>query len=214
MNIGHIHFPILALVAFASCVLPVVTGGLRWRKLPRETRYLLGIFSLYILVLTTQIIVAFNRFNTTWIGQIYNLGEYSVFAVVFSIWCDKERTKNLMIWSIPFFITVWIVAKLTLEPISKYDTYTGPIGTVMLIAMAIYSLIDLLAAPKESMYQKSRFWFSSGIIIYGVGTLPLFSLANLLLTRPLKEFEQMWAINWGLMIVVNCIYSRALLCNS
>jgi hypothetical protein len=119
-----------------------------------------------------------------------------------------------MKWSIPFFIVLWSVAKLTLEPITKYDTYTGPIGAVMLISMATYTLIELLDAQKESIYQKSRFWISAGVVIYGVGTLPLFSLANLLLRRPLEEFEKVWSINWGLMITVNLIYSRAFLCNS
>jgi uncharacterized membrane protein (DUF485 family) len=78
--------------------------------------------------------------------------------------------------------------------------------------MATYKLIDLLKESKESVFKKSMFWISTGVVVFYVGTMPLISFANMLLTRPLKEFANFWEINWGLTIVANLIYAKAFTC--
>jgi hypothetical protein len=49
------------------------------------------------------------------------------------------------------------------------------------------------------------------VIIYGTGTLPLYVLANRLLTHSLEDFTNMWSINWVLTIIADILYSVAFL---
>jgi hypothetical protein len=212
MNDHHIALPFLALVSFISSPLPVIVGWIRRKYLSRGSRIFLGLLSFYLLVLAAQLVMMFNYINAMWISQLYTLIEFCIIAAVYFVETDKLSVKNAIKWSIYVFCVFWIIAKFSFEPMILYDNYTSPFAAVLLIVMATYKLIELLRESKNSVFKKSMFWISTGIVVYYVGTMPLFALANMLLTRPLDEFANFWRINWGLAIVSNLIYSKAFTC--
>jgi hypothetical protein len=212
MNEHHSVVPFLALVSFISSPLPVIVGWIRRRYLSRGSRIFLGLLSFYLVVLSTEMLMTFNRINALWMLHFYSLIEFCIIAAVYLVESDKSFVKNAIKWSIYVFCAFWIIAKFSFEPMTLYDNYTSPFAAVLLIVMATYKLIELLRESKDSVFKKSMFWISTGIVVYYVGTMPLFALANMLLTRPLDEFANFWRINWGLAIVSNLIYTKAFTC--
>ncbi len=212
MNHNQITVPTLALISFISCLFPVIVGAIRWKHLSRGSRIFLGLLGFYLPVLITQLIMMFHWINTMWTVQLYALIEYCVVATVFWVETKNQFVKRAIRWSIYFYFACWVIAKFTVESFTKYDNYTSSLSSVLLIAMGVFKLVELLRENKDSIFQKSQFWISSGIVVYYVGTMPLFSLANVLLRRPLEEFANYWTINWALMIVVNLMYSKAFSC--
>jgi hypothetical protein len=212
MNGHHIVVPFLALVSFISSPLPVIVGWIRRKYLSRGSRIFLGLLSFYLLVLAAQLVMMFNYINTLWTTQLYTLMEFCIIAAVYFVESDTRFIRNAIRWSIYVFCVFWIIAKFSFEPMTLYDNYTGPFAAVLLSVMATYKLIELLRESRDSVFKKSMFWISTGIIVYYVGTMPLVSLANMLLTRPLEEFANFWRINWGLAIVSNLIYTKAFTC--
>jgi hypothetical protein len=212
MNVDHVSVPFLALVSFVSSPLPVIVGWIRRKYLSRGSRVLLGLLAFYLLFLPTQLAMLFSDANTHWLSQLYVFLEFCTIAIVLLLEIDDAHVRAAIKWAIFMYCTFWLMAKFTIEPLTLYDNYTGPFAAVLLIVIATYKLIELLREGRESVFRKSMFWISTGIIVYYVGTMPLVSLANMLLTRPLEEFANFWKINWGLAIVSNLIYTKAFTC--
>jgi hypothetical protein len=205
----HLHIPVLAMASFFSTLLPVLVGWTQFRSSSKEMKILLGLFSFYVPVLLIGLILTSRNINALWLAHVYELIEFVVFAVVFALWCKNAKLQRAMRLSILVFLGVWIIAKLSFERLTLYNTFTAPLEELLLAAMAMYTLITLLGEERKSPYREARFWVSIAVIIYCIGTLPLFALANILLTRPLEEFTKMWSINWGLTIVANILYAIA-----
>ena len=197
------------MLSFVSCLFPVVVGWIRWHSISKEMKLLFGLFVFYIGVVIVNLFMMGLRVNTIWLAQIYEVIEYVVFAMVFSFWCKNRKGQTAIRTSIAIYVIIWTIAKFSFEKLTLYNTFTGPLESLLLAAFGISTLITLLGEEMTPMVSDSRFWISTGIILYCLGTLPVFALANKLLVRPLAEFEKMWTINWILLVVSNAMYAIA-----
>lgn len=212
VTVHQITVPTLALVSFVTCLFPVAVGAIRRTNLSKGGRIFLGLLTFYVFVLITQLTMVFNKISTLWTVQLYAVIEYCAIAAVFWVESQNQLFRKFIQGSIYFYLVCWVIAKLTVESFTKYDNYTAPLSSILLVAMGVFMLIELLRENKGSVVQKSLFWISAGIVIYYAGTLPIFAMANFLLRRPLEEFANVWTINWILTIVANLLYSKAYLC--
>lgn len=211
MQQHHLHIPLLAMLSFFSIVLPVITGWVQFKSLSREMKILLGLFSFYIPETLTNLAMMSSGINTVWLANIYELIEFIVFASVFAMWCKNAKILQAIKISMVGFAAVWVIAKLSFESLTLVDTFSAPLQGLLLAAMASTTLIGLLGEEGKPLLREARFWVSTGVILYGVGTAPLFALANKLLVHSLQDFERLWTINWVLLIVANILYSVAFL---
>ncbi len=212
MGDHHISGPFLALLSFISSPMPVIVGWIRRKYLSRGSRILLALLSLYLFVLAAELIMVFNAINTHYLSQVYSLVEFCTIAAVFLVESENSQIKAAIEWAIFVFCVFWFVAKLTFEPMTLYDNYSSPLAALLVSVMAVHKLVGLLKDDKDTVSRKSMFWISIGIVIYFVGTMPLFALANMLMTRPLEEFANFWKIDWALTILANLIYTKAFTC--
>jgi hypothetical protein len=199
------------MLSFISILLPVTTGWVHFKTLSREMKILLGLFSFYIPETLTNLAMINSGLNTAWLANIYDLIEYIVFASVFAMWCKNAKILQAIKISMVGYATVWVIAKLSFESLTLVDTFSAPLQGLLLAAIASSTLIGLLGEEGKPLLREARFWVSTGVILYGVGTAPLFALANKLLVHSLQDFERLWTINWVLIIVANILYSVAFL---
>jgi hypothetical protein len=205
----HLHIPFLAFASLLSYLLPVIVGLIQFKSSSGEMRAILGMFSVYIPISLISFYLMHRGINTVWLGQIFELIEYVVLASVFASWSRNKKVQGAIKLGIVGFLVAWIIAKLSFEKLTLYDTFTSPLAELLLSAMAINTLITLLGEEGKSLHRDVRFWVSIAVVVYCIGTLPLFAVANILLTRPLEEFARIWSINWGLTIVANILYAIA-----
>ncbi|HEY6952500.1 MAG TPA: hypothetical protein VI758_08830 [Bacteroidota bacterium] len=130
-------------------------------------------------------------------------------AIIFMRWCTNGSTRKKMRIGIYLYTLVWFIAKLTFENMVLYDTFTAPLKSFALLATGIYTLITLFGEERRLIYSDERFWVSVAVVLYNAGTLPLFALANMLLTYSLEVFAKMWTLNWTLIIISNVLYAIA-----
>jgi hypothetical protein len=148
----HLHIPLLAMVSFLSSLLPVIAGWLQFKSCSKEMRMLLGLFSFYIPILALIISLTARGINTLWLNQIYILIEFVVFALVFAVWSRNEMMQKAIRLSIFGFLAIWIIAKLSFERLTPYNTFTAPLEGLLLAAMAVSTLITLLGEEEKSSY--------------------------------------------------------------
>ena len=115
-------------------------------------RMLLGLFSFYIPILALIISLAGRGINTLWLNQIYILIEFVVFALVFAMWSRNEMMQKAIRLNIFGFLAIWIIAKLSFERLTPYNTFTAPLEGLLLAAMAVSKLITLLGEEEKSSY--------------------------------------------------------------
>lgn len=212
MTIRHLYVPALAIASMVSNLLPVVVGVFFRKRLSRGSKLYLALLIFYIPVLILQFTLLIERINNTWILHFYTLIECWVVLSMYSVESSSETLKNLVKWLVYFYSAIWLIAKFTVESFTLYDNYTSTLAALLMVMFAMHGLIDLQRQSGPPIFRKSQFWISTGILIYSVGTMPLFSIANVLLRRPLEEFEGFWAINWSLTILANLIYTKAFTC--
>ena len=206
-----LEIPVLVIVSFVSSYVPPAVGWIRWRFLSKEMRLLLGLFTLYIPFSVANLFLNRHGINSVWMSQCYSLAEYVVYAVVFSSWAKDEKVRSSIKGSIYFYVGFWIIAKLSFEPITLFDTFTGPIRELLLAAMGVYTMLTLVGEENVPILRHFRFWIAVAVLIYSVGTLPMFAIANKLLAHSLERFATVWTINWTLIIIANVFYAIAFL---
>jgi hypothetical protein len=211
MHIGRLPIPILALVCWISSLLPVIAGWKRWEFLTREMRFLFALLAFYLLFLCVELWTSFHGFKNLWMSDVYGLLEFVVLTAVFSGWSSDAMARKAMRSSTGVIVVLWIVGKLSFEPLGGNSNYIAPIETLLLISMALYTIISLVRGNIETLFRQPQFWVSVAVIIFGAGMLPLLILSTKLLSLPLQEYEKVWNVNWVLGVFSNVVYAAAFL---
>ena len=200
------HIPLLAMISFISGLLPVTAGWMRWKSNSAELKLLCVLFTSFIIYLIVTLFLISLGKNTVWLAQLYSLAEYTVYVLVFVAWTKNGWIQSVFRASIYFYIVVWVAAKFTIEQITLYDTFTGPLRALLLTVMGMYTFVSLLKEENFSLIRSSAFWFATAVCLYSLGTLPIFVMANQLLTHSLEEFTKIWSINWIMTTISNTLY--------
>lgn len=206
-----LQMPLLGLLALMSYLLPLSTALVLRKKLPREMRILLGLFIFYIPFYLINFYLMAQGRNSAWLMHIDSLLEYTLLATMFYMWSKHRVAKNIIKAAVVIYLVIWIIAKLSFERFSLYNTFTGPVAELILVGFAVYTLTVFVDEQEPLMLRQPRFWVSVAVILYSVGTVPIFAMANNLLRYPLEVFAKVWAINWELIILENLLFGVAFL---
>ena len=212
MHVGRIPIPIVALISWISSFLPVVVGWKRWKSLGGETRILLALLTFYVFFLVVELATTFMAIRNLWLADTYTLLEFVVLAVIYYRWFTNDTPRKAVKYSIGAVVILWMIGKVSFEPLGGNSNYLCPLETVLLIVMALSTVLVLVNDNVEMLFRRPQFWVSIGLITCGAGTLPLFALSTKLLSLPLQEYQKIWNINWILQSVCNLTYTVAFLC--
>jgi hypothetical protein len=160
-------------------------------------------------------ITAFKRINNHWILHIYDLLEYVILIVLFAGW-QKEAGRTLLrrflYVSIGLYTVLWIVAKFEFESFKLFDQYTHTISALVLVAISLFTLIDLtrnesLSANREvPLYQTFKFWILVAILLFFSGNTFLFGMGLFIGALKFNDAVAVWTIHWWLNITANIMY--------
>lgn len=192
-----------------SNLLPVVAGWTRWKANSKEMKVLVVLFTAYLLPLAFSFYLAHHYSNSLWLEGVYSQIVFVVLAWVFASWCRDKKVRALMIVCIVLECVVWIIAKLTFEGIMLFNSFTMPLSELFLCSMGVYLFLEMINEEHAPICNDPRFWVVGGTILYNVGTLPFYLVANQVLVASLRPFFLVWLTNAILVIVANTIYAMA-----
>ncbi len=192
-------------------MLPFTVGLVLYRKVDKAGHVLLWFLGV---VLVSELLGFVSVFSRFWVVHVYTLFEYGFLVWLFSLW---ERHPNRQKWlrmSIAVFAVIWLLSKVFIEDLSRFDSYTTSLEGVVLMAVSAYSLFMLSYEDTTVMYLDPRFWVACGILIYFTGSLMLFALFNLSEAFAFPNSIFRWPIHSILNIVKNLCFLGAFLCHN
>jgi hypothetical protein len=181
-------------------------------------------FSFVVLCLVVEVasyITGFLNINNHWILHIYDLLEYVILILLLAGW-QKEAghplLQRLLYVSIGLFALLWIVAKVEFESFKRFDQYTHTISALVLVAVSLFTLIDLarnesLSANREvPLYRTFKFWILVAVFSFFSGNTFLFGMGEMIIGLKFKDAVTVWTLHWWLNITANICYGVAFWC--
>jgi len=206
--------PILGYVYFASSLIPVSLGIVRYRSIAKPMRVLTLLCALSVMTATTELILGRYGINNQFLANAYVPVEVLLITLVYCFSISVTKYRRILVGSALVFMSVWIVDWIFFDIPDEMNSEMALVSRLFLFTM---SLLVISIASKDStsrLSDKSLFWVATGVVVYSTGTFIVAGLGNRLLQLNASLFVIAWHINWLLLIAANLLYTRGLLCKT
>ncbi len=204
------RFPLVAYLALASHVLPLGSGLVWLKRLPRGMR----LFFVFVVVnaLSEYITFAMGRLHLNNLGVLHvdHLLECVLLSLVLLAWQDRPWARLTLKAGIIVFTAVWIVAQFSVEPLNEPDLYTHTLECLFLIFMTVATLLQVARTSSVRLIRSERLWITTGLLVYFAGDFLLYLFWNEIVSLGPVKAAGFWTINWSVNILVNVMYAVAL----
>jgi len=192
-------------------VLPALVGLVRLRGLDSGFRILVALFSVDVINIGLQILLAFRGINNLWLSHFYGLIEFVLIASVLSSWSGLKWRSNLRL-IIVLFVVFWIFAQFFLEPMNESAYFTSLVSKVLYTGFSIILLHKMSGDASISILRDPRFWFLSGLLVFATGGIMFSALRGVIDKLPLEGLLMAYSIHWGISILTSLIFTIGFLC--
>jgi hypothetical protein len=212
MNIYSMNNPFLLNVLLVVSTVIAVWAPFRWTQSTKAQRFLIVfVVEMFVALLVENILIYFHRHNL-WLISLSTLVEFILIAIIFYYLKENKRDKYFLILAGASFTILWLISKLTFEPLSTFNSYTSVVARLLQISISVSIFFDILKDSNVSLRNDPRIWFASGIIIYSTGSLILCILFMEIAKFPIALFKAIWHINLALNIISEFLYARGIWC--
>lgn len=206
------RFPLIAIVAGISCLIPPAAGITRIKSFDRPMK----IFFVYCVVSLFQVIVeyllAMHGINNTFLSNISFPVECFFLSVVYWLSTGDRRVRRAIVWLAILYSVVWVVGKVHFETPGQLNSFIMAVSRIFVIAISVILIQNLLKDTVTFIADRPVFWVSSGSILYSAGVLVVLGVSNELIKGGRTFFNSAWYINWSLFIIGNLMFAKAFLC--
>jgi hypothetical protein len=166
--------------AIYSSLILVLVSAIKFNTIRRDYSYFFGfVFAILIATIGDDLLrPKFVSKNNNSIYNVYTMLELPFCAYILYQFHFKKIPKKLITFAAIIFYSVilWEIYNSGINVSFRISSY---FASFLEIAICIYTLIDLLENPNESLIYKSvPFWFSLGFLLYNAGTTFLFLLLD------------------------------------
>ncbi len=163
----------------SSCVI-ILVGNRSYRSLPQALKILTIYFNIDLLFSLIEFTLGKLHTPNLFLMNIQIPIEYAFFTIALSYWITNERIRTILFYSIPIFTLLCITLFLTIEDFFAFSNISRPILTTLLLFCSVYVLITILKDTSTTVTSQSRFWISSGVLIYNGGNATFFLMMHYL----------------------------------
>lgn len=204
--------PILFYVCFIGELLTPIFGFRRYKHLDTALRYSVWLSLAWALLSIASVtyVKLFHQENL-WMMTISTLVNYFFILKIFSFWLKGSRYEKMPFLFGVSYLVLWGIIKATIEPFSSSDDKTATLSALFIVALAILVYVKLFKEETFLWYSDPRFWITSGIFIYTIGTVLLFASYAVLLQYDLKAMVALYHINWIMNLTSYVFFIRAFL---
>jgi hypothetical protein len=150
--------------------------------------------------------------NNIWGFRLFTIIEYTLFTYfLYSILTTRILKRILLFLSFSFY-GICIYDGLNSKS-STFDSLPSGYSAILLIFFSLFSLYELLRSTDYSfLYERTKFWFTTGYIIYFSGTFFIFISAQGNFENPVY-FSLFQSLNDFFTIVRNIMFGLAFVIN-
>jgi hypothetical protein len=194
-----------------TTIFPVVAGLSRIGRLTRPMRLFLILVSIGAAVEYGSFVMGKFHIHNLWLLQLYHLIDFVLILTLFRRWLIDEGKRTVVRWAGIVFVSLWVVAKFTIEPLTAADQYTYAASSLIILPIALVLLFEIAGDDTRDFVKESRFWVISGFLLYFAGNFILFSVFQWATSLALLDFLTVWTVHWSLNVVVNVIFTMSFL---
>lgn len=201
--------PLHVTLSQLSGFMPFLGGLFKIKHLKKDTKIL---FAFFTVALITEIIVkilAYNKINNLWLFHVFTIVEYSFWVVVFSFWQREHKAKKILRASVFIFCMIWLLNLIFhIEHFNDYNNVSRSIESILLTAIALFTLYNCYLESEVVIYKNYIFYFSIGVLLYFSGNFMFFSLG-----KSIVNGLDLGIIHSTLNITANLCYLGGFLCH-
>ncbi|MFN3851484.1 MAG: hypothetical protein ACK4NY_18750 [Spirosomataceae bacterium] len=112
------------------------------------------------------------------------------------------KPKNMLFWiCTSIFGLCWVIEYILIPKVSfDWMSLSYSINNLILIILVLYYFYKLMNSADILLFFKKRaFWFSTGVIIYYLGTFPFYGMFNVLH----KNFHEIYLIYFQIVLILD-----------
>ncbi|MEK7264443.1 MAG: hypothetical protein AAB071_08045 [Bacteroidota bacterium] len=207
-----LYYPYIAYFSELTVIIPIIASIILWKKLDAPLKLLFLYSCTGALFSGIELILALMRIRNTMVFHIYTIAEFLILVFIYKL-LNKGRTFAWILNAELYgFLLAWPVLKFTLESFSKYDNYSATFSGVLLMVASLYTLGGVQKDSETTLLHTSRFWITAGIMIQVTGQILVLATSNGLVQIPVDQFFFVWTFHWVITIIVNMLFTGAILC--
>jgi hypothetical protein len=207
------HFFRTAPLATAGILFPALVLLAAWRRrrsLPEPVRWMCTYLALTLIEDLFMIYWSRGGRHNLWIMNLYTPLEAAMFGMMYAGWQLRERWRTVVYAVSALFVVFWLVMIMTIEPITEFSRFTKSVESLLIIAVAAWTLVQRSRHTAAPLTAHAWFWASVGTLLYFAYFL-LLNPVSLVLWSRLDLLVVVYEINGAMVIVMYLFWLRAIL---
>jgi len=144
--------------------------------------------------------------NNIWGFRQFTIIEFTLLSSFLLKYISTRLFRRLIIGLSISFYAVWLYDTINSKS-SSFDSLPSGYAAILLIFFSIFSLYELIRASDQTfLYDKPKFWFTTGYVMYFAGTFFIFISAQNNFQNPIY-FSFFQSLNDFFSIVRNILFS-------
>lgn len=196
----------LDFMAHLSCVLPIITGLIRYNQLTISSRLIWLFFIWFFLKETYTLVLALSATNNLYVQNIEPIFE-TVFCGLIYYYCLLKLSERSVASIGALICTAVLIYSYESEAVSAVSLSTFRIFAIILVLIYFNRLLTDMHVI--SITRHTLFWFSSGLLLYSAGTFFIVLFSEYwyqgINKVPAEIFDRYWNSNQLLFIAFSTL---------
>lgn len=199
--------------AMLGILFPALLLVAAWRRrqsLPMPLRWMCTYLALTVIEDLFMIYWSRGGRHNLWIMNLYTPFEAAMLGMMYVGWQLRERWRATIYAATTLFVVFWLVMIMTVEPITEFSRFTKSVESLLVIAVAAWTLVQRSRHTAAPLTAHVWFWVSVGTLLYFAYFLLLNPVSLVLGTR-LDLLVLVYEINGGMVVIMYLFWLRAIL---
>lgn len=181
----------IAVIVPAAVLVPLTTGGLRFKQLSGDVRLIWGYLLAGGLINLAAICLAAQQRNNLPLLHLYTAVEFVLLSQFYRLVLTGRMVRLGMLVGCILFPLVCLLNALFVQEAYTFNSYTRSVEAILLIAYALICLNRLVEQAGAIRLQAlPLFWIDLGLLFYFSGSLLLFLFHVFLMA---SNWASIWA---------------------
>lgn len=205
---------VLDLIFFILLVIAVISYSITGREVYARIVLVYLLLVLLTSVATIYVLVVLKLTNNLFIFHLFTPVQYLILSLLYRHEIADGRTRKVISWSIPVFITLSILFSVFVQKISDNNSIITIVESIALITWPLLFLKQTLAMQKvQSLLAYPMFWISVGILFYFVGSVITQGMLDYLIKHDMEIAQKVFLFTYIFKYLLFIMLSIGAWCN-
>ena len=149
-----------------------VAAAIATRTRDPARRWMAVAFASWVLQDLALWVTAVRHLNNHWIIHIGNPITTVLFLLAYVWWMEDPVRQRALRIAAGAYVVVWAILFLTVENVTTFSQYTGPLQALVLMLVCAYAVVRAVGSGPAPVWRRDVFWISIGLLLeFGTGLL-------------------------------------------